>query len=236
MLTNDRVLDPRLTAWVEVVDYYWQRATVPRADRDRLRAALERDLASSVAEGATVEELVAVDPADFASEVADADGIEPRELLLPDPPLTDAGLLGTVVVGAAVGAALSLATVYPIGVDLMDQTSATYAQQGLVALGLHSLAAAVCLAAALSAVWWRYRFRSQARRVVLLTGVLLVAGGLLSIAPAMLLASATGYSSAAAVVLAEIGIVVGLCSAGVLAARRLVSGSQPPREGGLPAR
>ncbi|WP_134738256.1 hypothetical protein [Nocardioides sp. 503] len=236
MLTNDQVLDPRLSAWVDVVDYYWQRATVPRGDRERLRVALEHDLASSVAEGASVEELVAADPAAFASEVAGADGIEPRELLLPDPPLTDAGLLGTVLTGAAAGAATSLATVYPIGFDLMDQSSLTYDQEGWAAVGMHGVAALVCLAAALASVWWRYRFRGRVRRTLLLTGGLLVVGGLVSIAPAMLLASATGYSSAAPVVLAEVGIVVGLCSLGVLAARRLVSASQPPGKDDRPPR
>jgi len=44
MSNDDFETDPRLTAWVDVVDYYWHRAAVDPVDRSRLRKELLGDL------------------------------------------------------------------------------------------------------------------------------------------------------------------------------------------------
>jgi hypothetical protein len=225
MSTENHGADSCLAAWVNVVDYYWQRVVIAEVDRVRLRGELVRDLAQSLAEGASVDDLIALDPAEFAAEVAAADGIEARSLR-PDPEITDRSLVGTVLAGATGGAVLALLTVYPLGIWLMNQSSADHEQQGWVALGLHVIAASVCLTAAMVAVWWRFRFRGQVRRTLALTGGLFALGGLVSVAPTVALAKALNYNSDPATVVVEIAIVVGSCSLGILAARRLLTGGE----------
>lgn len=221
MSNDDFETDARLTAWVDVVDYYWHRAAVDPVDRSRLRKELLGDLAASLAEGASVDELVALDPSVFASEVASADG-QPAMSLRPDPVLTEKSLVTTMLTGAGARFLAALLSVYPIGIWAMDQSGADHGQQGWIVIGLHVLAAFVSLTSALAAVWWRFRFQAPARRTLGLAGTLFAVGGLASIAPTMAFANAFNFSGSFFVVMVEIGLVVGCCSLGAWTAGRVL--------------
>lgn len=223
---NDEA-NQRLSAWLNVVDYYWQRTGIVDADRLRMRAELRLDLDQALNDGACIDELTAVDPAQFAIDVAAADGTRPKSLR-PDPEITDASLVSTVLVGAVAGGLLALLTVYPLGFAAMDKLSTNYENEGWFALFLHVVAAATSVATAMGAVWWRFRFRGQIHRTLVLTGGLFTIGGLASIAPTIALARSLNYSNATPVVLLEIAIVVGCCSVGVLTARRLLNRQHHP--------
>lgn len=222
--------DARLPAWVDAVDYYWQRTGIAEADRVRMRAELTQDLDQSLKDGACIDELIAVDPAQFALDVAAADGTKLKSLG-PDPEITDAGLVSTVLAGAVAGGVLALLTVYPLGFSAMDKLSTNYENEGWFALFLHVVAAAISVATAMGALWWRFRFRGRVRRTLVLTGGLFTVGGLASIAPTMALARSLDYSNASSAVLLEVAIVVGCCSVGVLAARRLLTRQHHPTPG-----
>lgn len=220
--------DPRLIAWVNVVDYYWQRASLDAVDRERLRNDLMRDLEASLATGASVESLTEADPATFAEELARADGVETKPLR-PDPAATKRALVATMLGGAAAGFIVALALVYPLGIWALDRTPANDTQQGWAALGLHVAAGASSVAGALAAAWWRFRFQVGARRTLVMMGALFVLGGSVSIAPTVLFARATGYSGAFWVVAIEVATVVGCCAAGAWMAGHLVPRSTSSR-------
>jgi len=208
--------DPRLSQWLSVVDYYWQRLGVPTTERERLGDELRRDVQASLAEGASVEELIAVDPAQFASDIAEANEV-PTAALRPDHALTTSSYVATALVGAVLGGLVALAVWYPPGERIMDQLS--YQEQGLVALVLHCGAACFATAGAMVAVHWRFRFQRHLRLAVVLTGGFLLLAGVASIFPTMALAASTGYSTQTPIVIDEVGLVLLFCTAGLLLAR-----------------
>ncbi len=220
--------DPRLIAWVNVIDYYWQRASLNKADRERLRDELMRDLESSLAGGASVESLTEADPAAFADELARADGAKTKPLR-PDPVATKQALVTTMLGGAVAGFIVALALVYPLGIWTMDQTPANDNQQGWIALGLHVVAGALSVAGALAAAWWKFRFQVGTRRTLVMMGASFALGGSVSIAPTVLFARATGYSGEFWVVSLEVAAVVGCCAAGAWLASCLVPSSGSSR-------
>lgn len=217
-------MDPRLRDWLDVVDYYWQRSGVPEPERTRMRAELERDLTQALAAGAEVDDLVAVDPADFAADVAAADGV-PAGAPRPDPELTDGSLLATVLGGAAIGAVLAWVTVYRYGLRVVDGWGFLYADEGLTIIVLHAVAACLCVAAALGAVAVRFRSRlgDRLRSALTIIGCLFAVGGVVSIGPTVAFASTFDYSTSTDIVVIELAIVLACCSLGVLAARRLIA-------------
>lgn len=202
--------------WLSVVDFYWQRLGVASTERDRLRKELRDNLEVSLAEGASVEEIIAADPGQFARDVAEASEV-PTGTLRADHRLTTWSFVTTALVGAFLGGLIALAVWYPPGTRIMDQVS--YQDQGMVALGLHAGAACFALAGAMAAVRWRFRFHQHLRLVVGLTGVFLLLGGLASIFPTMALAASLGYSSQAPIVFNEVVLVLLFCTAGLLLAR-----------------
>lgn len=215
-------LDPRLGAWVAVVSHDWQRRGVSDEDRARLRVDLERDLRLALAEGATVDALVDADPNEFARELAEADGL-PTAPLRPDHSLTTTSLIVTALVGALAGAVASVLLVYPVGFRILDGLTLSYTGEGIFAIGLHVVAACICTAFAMAAVRWRFRFHQGIRRTTLLTGLFLLLGGALSVAPTMALAAGLGYNTGALVVLLEVGIVLAFCVAGLRTARWILT-------------
>jgi hypothetical protein len=84
-------------------------------------------------------------------------------------------------------------------------------------LTLYVLDAAVIVMCALLALYLPYRALPDIASGILWVGLGLVAGGLLSLAPAIALASTTGYSNERSVVGAEVGIVVVCCLVGTAA-------------------
>jgi hypothetical protein len=223
-------VDPRLREWLTIVDYYWQRARVPEADRRRMRTDLEADLLQSLAGGATVDDLVAVDPADFAADLADAADV-PARPPAPDPELADVSLLATVLLGAALGAVLAMVTVYRYGLPVMDGWSLSYEDQGLAAIALHAVAACVCVATTLVVVALRFRsrLREQLRSALAIIGLLFVLGGIVSIGPTVAFASTFDYSTSTDIVVTEVAIVLACCSLGVVVARRLITSTSSSR-------
>lgn len=206
--------DPRLQAWVAVVVYYWQREGVSDQDRIRLRADLDHDLGQSLAEGASIDDLIAADPGEFAREVAEADGILTGPLR-PHHEMTTRSFIGTALAGAVGGAFVAAIVVYPFGLYILDQLQLSLAGERTFALCLHVIAACLCTASAMLAVWWRFRFQNGLHRVVALTGIFLILGGAASVLPTIALAASIGYSTRALPVLVEIVIVVGFCIAGL---------------------
>ena len=72
-------------------------------------------------------------------------------------------------------------------------------------------------AGALLALYWRYRSLPDVRTGVVWVGLGLVAGGLVSLAPAVALADAANYTTAASVAAAEVSIVLACCMLGAVA-------------------
>src|SRR4051812_6832346 len=69
-----RAWHPRLTTWVDLVDFRWQRLGLSAARRRQLRVELVGDLSQARRDGAPLDELLAVDPERFAEDVAIAHG------------------------------------------------------------------------------------------------------------------------------------------------------------------
>lgn len=214
--------DPRLQTWLEVVSYYWQRRGVSDEDGARLRTDLERDLRSALADGATVDALVGEDPSDFARELAEADGLGATSLR-PDHSMTTPSLLLTALIGMLVGAVASALLWYPAGLRLLEGLSLSNSVQVAFAVGLHVVAACICTVFAMAAVRWRFRFHGEIRRITIFTGVSLLLGGATSVAPTMAVAAILDYSSAATVVLLEVGIVLAFCVAGLRTAQWILT-------------
>jgi hypothetical protein len=106
---------------------------------------------------------------------------------------------------------------------LLDRLTVSRTAQGVLAVGLHALAACTCAVFAVAAVCWRFRFHSGIRRTAMVTGLFLLLGGAASVAPTMALAGSLGYSSQTPVLLLEVGIVLAFCVAGLGAARWILS-------------
>jgi membrane protease YdiL (CAAX protease family) len=84
-------------------------------------------------------------------------------------------------------------------------------------LTLYVIDAAIVVVVALLALYWRYRAVSDVRTGVIWVGLGLVAGGLLSMAPAIAFAAASGYSTEGSVPGAEVVIVAACCVVGITA-------------------
>ncbi|MDP3890739.1 hypothetical protein [Nocardioides sp.] len=219
-------LDPRVEDWVATVYHYWRRRGLSDPDRAQLRADLERDCRLALAEGATIDELTDADPDEFARELAEAAGLG-YGVLRADPSMTATSFLVSALVGAVAGCIASLLLIYPIGTRLLDHLPLTDAGEGVFAIGLHVVAACACTASAMGALRWRFRFHVGILRTTLLAGLFLLLGGAVSVAPTMALAASLGYSTAAHVVLQELGIVFAFCLSGLLTAFWI--GTRPSR-------
>lgn len=84
-------------------------------------------------------------------------------------------------------------------------------------LTLYVTDAAVIVVLALLALYWRYRSVPDIRTGVIWVGLGLLAGGLLSMAPAIAFAAASGYSTEGSVVGAVVVIVTACCLVGISA-------------------
>jgi hypothetical protein len=215
-MSAEQSLPPEVSAWFDLVDRRWQRLRVPARDRARLRLEAEADVTQSLAEGAAVADLVTADPALFATEVAEADGVWPR---VRRRDLTTGSLLVTALGGAALTALVLWWSYYPAASSVMDSFALDYDQQGRFAVGAHVVAALLCACGAAGAVRWRFRSDTRVNRTTWLTGLFLLLGGAASVGPTTAVAGALDYSTESSVVLLEILLVLGCCALGVLAAR-----------------
>ena len=212
--------DPRLQAWFDAVDRHWQHQGIAAPDRARLRVEAETDFTQSLADGAHISDLISTDPAKFAREVAAADGLTPS----PEdaaPALTTRTLIVTALTGAAIGAVLCWTVLYQVLYLLMSLVVLPPGPEGLFALGVHSVAAIACTLVSVAFVRWRFRHLPGIRRTAALTGIGLLLGGGVSVAPAMALAATLGYSTSPGPVAVVALVVAVCCGAGVATAVRL---------------
>lgn len=214
---SSRCQDPCLQSWIAAVSTYWQRRGVSEEDRARLQGELERDLQVALAEGAATEDLIAVDPGDFAREVAGAHGLV-NATGRTDPLLTKSSFVGTALVGVLGGAIASVVLVYPLGIRVLDALPLTFYGEGVFAMGLHVVAACICAVSAVCALRWRFRQHAGIRRSAMLAGPFLLLAGAVSVAPTMAFAVWLDYTISAAVVFTEVVIVLAFCIVGLLAA------------------
>lgn len=225
--------DPQLTAWLDLVERGWRSLGLTDSAVARLRRDLVVDLAQARLGGAPVEELIGPDPAEFAAEVAQADN-EARAR----PPITAGnwsgvprstqGLVLTALAGAVLGAALSLVTLYPVGIGLVASRATTYEDEGRVILTLHVMAA--CMAALTAAAVVRWHFRSWGNRnlVAVVTCVALLVSGAAASGLAIGVGWLTNYRTDPNIVVTEVAIVVGVCACGLVAAARILGLQRPP--------
>ncbi len=221
--------DARLVAWVQRVEDWWVAVGVRPPERARLLSELTDDLRQALRDGATVKDLVAEHPADFARTVASASQVAHSvRFWRPAWRFTPGRLVAVLTAGAAVGFALSLFLVYPMASRLFAQGWMTPEREAPVALALHALTAAVCLACAVAAASSTFPREVGDRRTVVALAAGLLGSGAVSIWPTMRFARAFDYATAAPVVLTEVALEVGCCSLGVLAAWRLLGRRRRP--------
>lgn len=218
---------PRLTAWVDRVEGRWRALGVAEAERVRWRRDLVVDLAQARLDGAALGEVLAVDPVRFADDVATAQApYDVEGARRPAPPRQVSPQRAFVMLafaGALVGGLLSLLTVYPVGLTLMDAFADSYAQEGLIALTLHVLAGLLAATGGAVFVGFGHRDSGSARRLALTAGGGLLAAGALAVGPAVAIARASGYSTQASTMTLELVVVVAICVVVMHAVARLAA-------------
>jgi len=165
--------------------------------------------------GAAVAELVQPDPANFAVEVAEAQGVVVTTAW-PLPEVTAANIVVTSVAGGLLGAFLTWWVVLPVGVRAMPEVSVAV----LVVL-LYGTAFVVTVACVVGAVAWRFRGRLRSKVSLAAVGAGFVVGGLASVPLVMGFARMVNYSDWLPIMLAEASIAAGFGAAGVAVALRL---------------
>lgn len=205
----------RIESWVTEVEAQWRLLGIPVRMRRFFAADLTRDLEATAAAGVPVENMLDPDVARFARELAEANGV-PLESAHDEPGSgqTDVGtfeLIRTVLGGALIGAAFAWVVIYPLGLRVLENASDLAS-----AITLDASAAIATVGGGLCSVCWRYRHSPSVNlKTLLRLAIGFSGGGLLSIAPTILLSRAWGYSSAPIVVLAEVAVVAAFCAVGI---------------------
>lgn len=199
--------DEQITEFVNRVEECWIRLGLKATERRRLVQELVADLAAAQSTGATAADLVRSDVVTFAVEVAAAEGVSlasrrPR-------PVVDA-LITTAI---AVGAVVSWYLVY-MNRTIYDFLAAMVSDVGAAVL-MHMTAAGLVLGGMAVAIWLRYRYQPHVVSIALRTAALAAIGGLVSLAPAIALATLMGYEFSSSVVTLET-ILVAACVAGAI--------------------
>lgn len=221
---------PRLTAWVDRVEGRWRDLGVPEGLRTAWRRDLVVDLAQARLEGVALQELLAVDPVRFADDVAVAQAPYEVELAprpVPGAPRPEVSATRAFVMlafaGALVGGFVSLVTVYPLGLAIIDALSVNYEREGVIALGMHALAGLLAATGGAVSVGYGYRDSPRRTRLALAAGGGLLAAGALAVGPAVAIARSTGYSTNASTMTLELVVVVAICAAVMHAVARLAA-------------
>jgi len=163
--------------------------------------------------------LIRQDVGQFASSVAAANGIDLHQPAGPEP-LTIRALVRTGLLGGLAGAFLAYMLIYQ---------GATYALLGIGAgpipelvavMILHSCAAIITIAGMITAMRWRFKHDPNISRIVVPAGLLIALAGIVGVAPIMLVAAATNYSTAPLVLLFEIAIAATFCGVGIATAAK----------------
>ena len=241
-----RAWHPRLTTWVDLVDARWQRLGLSAVRRYELRLDLVTDLAQALVDGAPLAELLAVDPAQFATDVAVAHGGVPDDhsaeaakptlspttrptpgRTVPREQITVVRVVVAGLLGATVSGVISLMALLPFMGWVDRHPQLDYATQALAMLAIYAAAALVAavmgglaVASACADSPHRRLLRQRVTAGLLLSGVVatLVTVGF---------ARSTEYSTRTHVVLTELGLVLGTIVVGLVIAARLSRPARP---------
>lgn len=173
-----------LSSWVRLVRSRWAATGVSRADREMLLYRLHQDLTLARAEGATINELVATSPEDFADSCAA--GLMSRSAGV------DVLSLIAVCLGSGIVATGVAWTALNLGVRILADSTILDAAWFTLSVDL-ALALAV-LATMVGAVRWAFRVQPDTALLVPRLAITLVAGSLLGFAAASAYGAAWGYS------------------------------------------
>ncbi len=201
-----------LSSWVRLVQSRWAATGVSRVDRTVLLRQLLQDLASARAEGATINELVATPPAEFADSCAA--GLMSRSAGIDILPLLGVCLgTGVVAVGAAWFALKA-------GVQALDDARAGILDAPWFGLSVDLFLALAVLATMVCAVRWTFRLQKETAKLVPRLAVALAGASLFGFAAASAYGARWGYSVRPDVVGVEVLIMlVFLALAATLAQR-----------------
>lgn len=202
--------DDRIAEFVDRVEECWIRLGLKSTERRRLVNELVTDLTSAQSAGATADDLVRVDAVAFAVEVAAADG---HQLASRRRRPAVGTLIGTAVIGGAVGTISSWYLVYT-NYALYDLLWQAFPELIAVVL-LHVMAVTLGLGGMAAAIWLRYRYQPRVISIAARTAGWAVVGGLVSLGPAIALATHMNYRWDSDVVLLET-FLVGACIAAAI--------------------
>jgi hypothetical protein len=197
-------------------DREWQAYGVRRADRAALAADLRLDLESAAADGVGPAQLLGTDVRTFARRLADEAGVRvaPREHL---------SVLGTALVGAALGAALGVFLMLlaaPLALWLFDPPPGAGVPVQVAVAIYYGVPAAFVVAGAVATVRVRLRDLPYVRGTANAMSVLWPVAGIVITPVTMGFAWTTGFSTSPAVVLAEVMLVAGALAGATVLARR----------------
>ncbi|MEU1399967.1 hypothetical protein ABZ403_28365 [Micromonospora zamorensis] len=198
-------------------DQAWRAYGVGSADRVALAADLRLDLRAAAADGGDPVQLLGGDVAGFARRLADEAGVRRVR--------RDYGrVVGTALIGAMLGAVLGygiLAAAYPAFVRMVDIPRSIDVPVQLAVAVYYGVPAVVVVVGAVIAVRTRLPDLPKIRGTARIMSVLVPAAGIVITPIAIAFAWSTDYSTAPAVVVAEIAMVLAALAGATVLARRL---------------
>ncbi|MEJ7831850.1 MAG: hypothetical protein WKF79_02970 [Nocardioides sp.] len=204
-----------VSAYVDLVEAEWNAAGLNARTRRRLAVELEDSLVSALAAGASLDDLVAVEAATLATDIAVAEGVSSQAPNSSAP--TPSTLRGLLIWG--VGSATAMAgfvwffLVIPIADTFYNDSSTGALIASLVII--YGIYGALTLSAAAGGMTHYLRQRDDTRATVALATAAMALGGVAGVAICMAVARLTNYSSAPAVILTYVAIVGLLSSAAI---------------------
>lgn len=205
-MTEDRPGD--LRAWLEAVHLQWQALGVTAQDQAAMGADLAADLAAAFSGGADVEDVVSLDPAAFAGDVAEASGTVPA---VPTSGAEPEKVYARAVLAGLAGALVAGGVCWYVGYSAMGWWPDLFIGRGalevLAILSVHILFGLLTLASALAAVAMVWRPATSPLPAFGRLALWVAVFGVASIPPTVGLAWSTGFSTDSGVVLAEAAVI-----------------------------
>ncbi|MDG4811217.1 hypothetical protein O7634_31070 [Micromonospora sp. WMMD1120] len=198
-------------------DQAWRAYGVGSADRVALAAELRLDLRAAAADGGDPVQLLGGDVAGFARRLADEADVERvrRDYFR---------VLGNALIGAVLGVVLGygiLVAAYPALVRMIDFPRSIDVPIQLAVTVYYGTPAAVIIVGAVIAVRTRLRDLPQIRQTARIMSVLMPTAGIIITPVTIAFAWSTGYSTAPAVVVTEIAMVLFALAGATVLARHL---------------
>ncbi len=206
-----------VSAFVDEVETAWIRDGLPSRTRRRLAHELEDSLHAALADGATLEEVLAADARTLAAEIASAEGIAADSRAYDEPNLR--GLVAWAIGSAtAMAAFIWFFALIPVGMIFYNESSTASL---VVSLSLiYGICGVLTLGAAARGMAHYLREVENTRRTVVLATAAMGITGAVGVGICVGVARLTNYSSAPVVILFYVLIVGALMSAGIAAAWR----------------